>query len=163
MIQKWIRSTQLSRCTKLWIDAAVTGHFVINLYRYKKHDADSSGYIDRSEFESLYNELKHLGYQIGTIQNAYSVVDRNNDGDISMREFVMWLTKASMAQNLGRQKSQDLPSNQSKTSLVKAAQKVKVGVLLSTKTSRRSELKKENVRRRFEMRFFHILPDNLFD
>ena len=111
----------------------------------------------------MYNELKHLGYQIGTIQNAYSVVDRNNDGDISMREFVMWLTKASMAQNLGRQKSQDLPSNQSKTSLVKAAQKVKVGVLLSTKTSRRSELKKENVRRRFEMRFFHILPDNLFD
>ena len=29
-----------------------------------------SGSIDRNEFETLYQELRKLGYQIGTIDNA---------------------------------------------------------------------------------------------
>merc|ERR1719160_1404668 len=58
---------------------------------FKKVDADSSGVIDREEFEVLVRDL-HQGIEVrqGHINDWWRAVDEDKSGTISFPEFLVW-------------------------------------------------------------------------
>eukprot|EP00055_Hartaetosiga_balthica_P005380 m.15684 g.15684 ORF g.15684 m.15684 type:complete len:161 (-) comp4508_c0_seq1:111-593(-) len=65
-----------------WLEG-VTQHF--NFF-----DKDKSGFIHAHEFEALYNNLKQ-SYNLGSMEEARAMLDENNDGVISLQEYLRWL------------------------------------------------------------------------
>eukprot|EP00730_Choanoeca_flexa_P012308 TRINITY_DN393_c0_g1_i2.p1 TRINITY_DN393_c0_g1~~TRINITY_DN393_c0_g1_i2.p1 ORF type:complete len:169 (+),score=51.15 TRINITY_DN393_c0_g1_i2:46-552(+) len=66
-----------------WLDGTVK-HFAY-------FDKDHSGTIDRNEFKSLYENLKGSGYHLTSESDAMMALDRNGDGEISLKEYIAWL------------------------------------------------------------------------
>eukprot|EP00045_Choanoeca_perplexa_P017848 m.268555 g.268555 ORF g.268555 m.268555 type:complete len:169 (-) comp17654_c0_seq1:704-1210(-) len=66
-----------------WLDSTVK-HFAY-------FDKDHSGSIDRAEFHGLYANLKANGYHVSSEEAAMRALDANNDGEISLKEYISWL------------------------------------------------------------------------
>ena len=56
-------------------------------------DADKSGFIDLSEFPSLYADLVKNGFNMGTIEAAIAELDTDGDGKITFNEYIDWLKR----------------------------------------------------------------------
>jgi hypothetical protein len=62
---------------------------------FEAFDADGSGSISRDEFSLLYDDLVSCGFSMGSLQAALQDLDSNGDGEISLEEYITWLSRTN--------------------------------------------------------------------
>lgn len=58
---------------------------------FKYFDKDSSGSVNRSEFEKLHADLVKNRFTTHSLEDCLATLDANNDGQVQFNEYMDWL------------------------------------------------------------------------
>lgn len=65
------------------------------IHFFRKFDTDCNGYIEREELENVFRKICPSCFDERKVDRVFKVVDKNKDGRIDYKEFVIWLMNGS--------------------------------------------------------------------